>query len=237
MKKYIVLFLLFLSVLCFGQNREKVILPIISKENKGVLLKAKGWLKNQYGEWVSRDNKIPNDLGIEYKAVDNFEYYSLGQDNFVSYQVKDIQIEDVTYVLLIKKEKWGYYLYPTINEGWKTSGTCKYYIFDKSELIKFQNVLPETMTTINLKLIYSGNIQPVNFLNLNDLYLSKEINREIIKQKAKQYEEEPDYLSVDITLFENKKIVQFYFWKNYEQHENRYYEVDLLTFNKFIKIR
>lgn len=237
MKKNLILFLLFLNIVCFGQNRDKVVLPVISKDNKGILLKAKGWLKNQYGEWVSRDNKIPNDLEIKFKALDNFEYYGLGQDNFVSYQIKDIEIENITYALLIKKEKWGYYLYPTINEGWQSSGTCKYYIFDKNELIKFQNVLSEKTTEINLKLIYSGYIQPVNLSNLNDLYLSKEINSAIIKQKGKKYEDEIKYLSADVTFFNDKNIVQFYFWENYEQHENRYYEIDLLTFNKFIKIR
>ena len=92
LNKFLIVFLLLFNVICYCQNRTNDNLPLISKDNKGILLQAKGWLKNQYGEWISRNNKIPNDLSIENKSIDNFQHYSLGKDNFISYQIKDISI-------------------------------------------------------------------------------------------------------------------------------------------------
>ncbi len=237
MKKIITCYLILFNILCLSQNRNNDDLPLISKGNKGVLLQAKGWLKNQYGEWISRSNKIPNDLAIEYKSIDNFEHYSLGQDNFISFQIKDIVIKDSTYILLIKKEKWGYYKYPTINEEWRTSNTCEYYIFEKSELNKFKNVYYDELKTIDLKLIYFGWIQPVDLTKLTDLYLSKEINKKIIEQDKKSHHRDDEkHLYLNLTCLEKNDIVQFYFYTGYEEPKNRYYETDLATFNKFIKI-
>ena len=244
MKKILIICLVVFNCLCFSQNRNDTNLPLISVENKGVLLQAKGWLKNQYGEWISRNNKIPNDLSIEYKSLENFEYQSLGQDNFISYQLKDIVIpnnpyinQDSTYVLLIKKEKWGYYIYPAIKEEWRTSNTCKYYVFKKSELNKFKNIFYDELKIIDINLIYSGYIQPVDLTKFNNLYLSKEINKKIMEQEKEGLRNDETHLYLNLTCFENKNLVQFYFYeRSFEEITNKYYETDLATFNKFIKI-
>ena len=244
MKKILLINLIIFNSICFSQNRNNTNLPLISAENKGILLQAKGWLKNQYGEWISRNNKIPNDLSIEYKSLDNFEIYSLGQDNFISYQLKDIEIpnnpyiyQDSTYVVLIKKEKWGYYIYPAINEEWRTSNTCEYYVFKKSELNKFKNIFYDELKIIDINLIYSGYIQPVDLTKFNNLYLSKEINKKIMEQDKYGSNDNERHLYLNLTCIENKNLVQFYFYeRTFEEITNKYYETDLATFNKFIKI-
>jgi len=245
MNKILGCYLFFFSLVCLCQTRTNDSLPIISKDNKGVLLQAKGWIKNQYGEWISRNNKIPNDLNYESKSLDNFEYYSLGQDNFISYQIKDIRIptnpwvyEDSTYVVLIKKEKWGYYIYPNIQEEWRTSNTCEYYVFDKNELNKFKNINYDNLYTIDIKLIYSGYIQPVDLTKLTDLYLSKEINKKIKEKNIGNhyYADYENHLYLNFICIEKSNMVQFYFYTGFEKPENKYYETDLVTFNKFIKI-
>jgi hypothetical protein len=67
-RKIIILFLM-LNTFCFGQNRVNDKLPQITKTN-GQLLNAFGWLKNNSGQWISRKNKIPFDLGKDQKALE-----------------------------------------------------------------------------------------------------------------------------------------------------------------------
>lgn len=48
--------------------------------------------KKQYGKYVTSKNKIPHDIEQKFKALVNFEVYSLGNSgqNFTSYQLKDV---------------------------------------------------------------------------------------------------------------------------------------------------
>ncbi len=235
--KFLLGFLLLFNVICYCQNRTNNTLPLISKENKGILLQAKGWLKNQYGDWVHNDNKIPNDLGIQFKSIDNFEVNSLGQDNFISFQLKDIVIKDSTFVLLLKKVKSGHYVYPAIQEEWRKNYNCDWYIIDKSELIKFSNLDSDELKTIEVNYIYYGGISVDNLAEITNLYLSKDINKTIIEKEIDGYNlDKRGHINVDITYFKSKSIIQFYFYNEYMNHKDRYYETNLVNFNKFIKI-
>ena len=109
MKKHITFFLiptfLFFNSICFSQNRTNDPLPIISK-NIGQVLDAQGWFKNSSGQWISRKNKIISDLGSSTKLLENYEKYSTGQDNFISFERKDIIIKIINIKILIDKHNF-----------------------------------------------------------------------------------------------------------------------------------
>lgn len=246
--KKIVLITLLLGFYGFSQNRTNDELPIISK-NIGQLTIAKGWLKNSSGQWIGRNNKIISDLGADTKVLENYEKYSVGNDNFISFEIKNIKIKDSSYVLLLKKYRDGFYDYETIERGWNPKNSCKYYIISNNELNKIRNVSSDSVNNLYLTIKYKGDIKYVDLKTFTNNSLSNAIIKEV-KENDRNDEYGSEMLALNLYRNKTKNIVQFYFYDTYRyngesvkrygnpgpENEDKYYETDFLSFNNFIKI-
>jgi hypothetical protein len=254
------------SVILFSQERVSKPIPIIGAKVKGQLTKSTGWLLNPESQWVSRPNKIPSFIENQYKTLIDYEYDGLGFDNFISYQIRDVKIQDSTYSILIKKFKDGYYKYSSIKEGWTNFNSVLFYVFNKNELRKLDDVVNDSINMIKINVLYSNNITWIN----NETYIS-DIQKEIVRQndEKKSDKEIEECLVFHIAPYKTKNIVQFQIYSSnikyniiggiikehmikdengkYSYNEKQiylskdlfkycYYEVDYLTFNNFIKI-
>ena len=123
---FLISVLLIFTTCAFGQEKVSTSLPKIGNQTVGKLFKASGWLLNPEGEWISRQNKIPCDLPNQMKALIDYGKYSPGIDNFISYELRDINIKDSSYYILIKKYNNGYYHYSTLEDEWQSTTEIMY---------------------------------------------------------------------------------------------------------------
>ena len=235
MKKIILFTLLQISFLTFSQDRVNDELPKISQLN-GNLTNSTGWLKNKSGQWINSKNKIPNDLGEDQKLLGNYEKYSIGEDNFISFEIRDIIIDGGTYSLILKKYRDGYYKYESIQKGWVSTNSYKFYVLNSNEIIKIESIKHNENNYLQLDFIFHGDIKYVNLTTLTNVMISKEINK-----IRKGYNNFLEYkLGVNIKCFDDKKLVQFYFYdylKNMgNETDDKYYETTIDNFNGFINI-
>lgn len=108
-KTFILTLLLSMSISnLFSQERVNKPVPTIGAKVNSQLTKSTGWTLNPEGQWISRSNRIPAFIENEFKTLIDYEKDGLGLDNFISYQMRDIKIQDSTYAILIKKYKDGY---------------------------------------------------------------------------------------------------------------------------------
>ena len=234
MRKILLLQIMLFNLVIFAQNRTNESLPIISKTIDGQIISAQGWLKNSSGQWVSRKNKIISDLGTDTNILENYEKYSTGTDNFISFERREIKIKDSTYILLLKKYRDGYYTYESIEKGWNPKTSCKYYVLEKDEIGKIENIEHNVLNNLHLNILYSGDLKYIDLKTLTNAKIANEINKHVINPE-KQF----DKLALNIYCFDDKKLVQFYFYDyfTYEgNEENKYYETSISTFNQFVNI-
>jgi hypothetical protein len=200
---FLISVLLVLSTSSFGQEKGNASLPKIGSQTVGKLYKASGWLLNPEGQWISRQNKIPCDLPNQMKALIDYGKYSPGIDNFISYELREVSIQDSSYYILIKKYNNGYYHYSTQENDWQSSTEMLYYVFNKPELEKLKNIEQDSINFINIHVRY---FYPPYSAPLSDL-------SEIEKDLAKQMKETNSDYHCDLVLFivpcKTKNIVQF----------------------------
>jgi hypothetical protein len=250
----------------FSQERVNKPLPVISTIINRQLTKATGWTLNPEGQWVSRANRIPAFIENEFKILIDYEKDGLGIDNFISYQMRDIKIQDSTYGILIKKYKDGYYKYEAINEGWTAYNSVEYYVFNKRELKNLDSIKIDSINLVKIDIIYSNSITWIS----NETYIT-DIQKAIAKQieEKKETTKNENYLIFHIAPYKSKNKVQYQIYSNYSKYniiggilrehkvkdENGkyswdqkqiyltndlfkycYFETDLMTFNSFLKI-
>jgi hypothetical protein len=250
----------------FSQERVNKPLPIISTIINSQLTKSTGWTLNPEGQWVSRANRIPAFIENEFKILIDYEKDGLGIDNFISYQIRDIKIQDSTYGILIKKFKDGYYKYETIDEGWTAYNSAEFYVFNKQELKKLDSIKIDSINLVKIDIIYSNSIIWIS----NETYIS-DIQKAIAKQieEKKETPEIEKHLIFHIAPYKSKNKVQYQIYSNFSTYniiggimrehkvkdENGkyswdlkqiyltndlfkycYFETDLITFNSFLKI-
>lgn len=236
MKKNLLLLLFVLSgtLISGAQERVNATLPKISDVSKGKITEATGWMKFDSGEWVSRKNRIPWNTD---KALVDFEYYGLGEDreNFIYIDVRDVNINDSSYTILIKKYKDGYYKYESIRKGWMPQNSLKYYVFKTSELEKLKNLPPDVTHNIKITSLYSNTIS----------YLSPSASFKTIEQDLykKVQENSPigrDDLGVFVRAYkDNIRFVVADFGTNeyyIPDFNKKYYETTKLNFAKFLQL-
>jgi hypothetical protein len=250
----------------FSQDRVNKPIPIISTKINSQLNKSTGWTLNPEGQWVSRLNRIPAFIENEFKTLIDYEVYGLGIDNFISYQIRDVKIQDSTYAILIKKFKDGYYRYETIKEGWTAYNSVEYYVFKKHELKKLDSIKVDSINLIKIDIQYTNRISWIK----NETYIL-DIQKDIVKQieDNKEFIKKDNYLIFHIAPYESKNKVQYQIYSSYSKYNfikgiikeynvkddsgiyslNQkqiyltndlfrycYYETDLFTFNSFLKI-
>ena len=250
----------------FSQERINKPIPVISSKINSQLTKSTGWTLNPEEQWVSRSNRIPAFIENEFKILIDYEKDGLGIDNFISYQIRDIKVQDSTYAILIKKYKDGYYKYETINEGWTSYNSVEYYVFNKRELKKLDSIKVDSINLIKIDILYSNSITWIS----NETYIT-DIQKAIVKQieDKKETTENENSLIFHIAPYKTKNKVQYQIYSSYSTYniiggimtehkvkdengkyswdqkqiyltndlfKNCYFETDLLTFNSFLKI-
>lgn len=196
MKKLLLGALLLLSMLVFCQDRQIMKLPSIKESNGRILTNATGWSFCN-GKWNSGLNKIPK-----------IEESNTEIDNFISYEIRDININDIDYLLLIKKEKSCWWDYPNIHSGYHSNIDGQWFVIDK-EQFKNIKVNDDVNNIIEFKCIYSGEFD-------NSYYrrswidkicmdkIKKEINESLYKS-----ENSTETLVFHLIFIKSKNIVRF----------------------------
>jgi hypothetical protein len=158
LKKYKIIFVYFLAVLltispefllaqnkkdknfdeenCEEDETELINYSVISPVQSSIT-KATGWTKQDNGSWVSAKNRIP--FTDEKTSKSTNPQRKLGQDNFISLDLRKIMIRDKQYNVLVKKYHDGEFEFPILKEGWKDFKSLDFYVF-KSELLS--KILP-----------------------------------------------------------------------------------------------
>ena len=105
MKNYLTFILTLISLSGFSQERVNATVPAIDAVANGKLTEATGWMQNDSGEWLSRKNRIPDNLSGSSKTLLDYEFYGLGnnRENFIYIEHRNVKIADSTYTILIKK--------------------------------------------------------------------------------------------------------------------------------------
>lgn len=258
MMKFIkVLIFVVLSTISFGQT-ERVGIPVpkIATNPSSILTTAKGYGLHENGQWVSKQNKIP----ALTETVDE-------TDNFVSYDFRDIRINDTLYTLFIKKYKTGWWTYPHIYSGWNSTIDGEFFVFKKSDIDSLK-ITVDSINLIKVKALYWGGFDNVAYSRQwNESVCMNKIKTDITKQISEK--KTCDITAVfHIAPYKSKNIVRFqiysltnygsvfsitneyepkdpngkYSWDKLKIYGNNklfdycYYEVDYLTFSKFIKL-
>ncbi|MCC1485670.1 hypothetical protein [Winogradskyella immobilis] len=255
---YFLIIILLISNLSFGQERNAKPKPEISNSIIGQLTSAKGWVLNPEEEWQSLTNTIPAYLSSEFKQLINYEKYSLGSDNFKSYQLRDLTFKGEEYYILIKKYKDGFYTYSSIEEDWNNYTSYLAYVFKKSEWEKISTIEDNKINLIEIDLETTVSVQ----------YKSEKEAFSLIKSKMEFKDDQKDdtKLILHIAPYKEKNIVQFQIYTKYSKYKiiggirtehkikggkysfstkqiyltdelfsHCYFETDFANFNKFIK--
>ena len=208
--KKLLLILLCVPLIGLGQERTSQEIAKISKENLGELTESTGWMLNADKEWVSLKNTIPvGGLGSEDNDLLTYEDWGLGTDNFLFYQLRELEYNNKTYYILIKKYRDGWYEYPTIQEDWYKEKGILGYIFDKSELEKMKNIKDGESNMIEIQLIDYVDIE----------YESEYKSLELMTKKIDWNDKENKYrLILHIAPYKDKNIVQFQVYATYSKY-------------------
>lgn len=94
---------------------------------------AVGWMQMPGGEWVERENRIPEYLSSDYYSLLDYEEHSLGVDNFDWIELRKVTIEGEEYCLLAKARRGGQYEYPRIKRGWSNNYQVDLYVFNEED--------------------------------------------------------------------------------------------------------
>lgn len=228
-----------MSFVSYGQDRvDKK--PIVITLNKQ-LTQSTGWMLDKSGQWKSRVNRIPK-ADVD-KVLLDYENDGLGEDNFISYQVGEIKMDDKTYMIIVKKYKDGYYKYESIQRGWTNVLSASYYIFDTENYNKIKKVEFDSKNIINVKPICWGDLKYV-ITNENMLY---HIKKDISEKRADgfSYYGDDNTLGLIIQPITKNSKVRFIIntLETYHTQEdmdksftNSYFETSLSLFNSFIPI-
>lgn len=251
-KNILILLAIIVSINIYSQERINVPLPKISYNPSSQLTFAKGWRLQKNGQWISRNNRIAEEVEPQFKILIDAGSTGLGTDNFISLQFHDLTYNGEKYKILIKKSRDGYYEYPSIFEGWTNTISYNYAVFDKdtliSELSKIENGIVNTIHVKPLKLMkantfgssifkfIASDLAENGFKNSNEPDNSSDMYFQIAPYKEKSI--------VQFIIYDITKSLYGTYWgyrflsgsTNESDIKNIYYETSYEVFNRFIKI-
>ncbi|AIN75116.1 hypothetical protein SAMN02745938_11179 [Flavobacterium psychrophilum DSM 3660] len=246
MKRLLQIMIIIFSVSAYTQERVNAVLPKISATVSSKLTIATGWLKNEDGQWISRKNRIPFKIENKFKQLIDYEKYALGEngENFISYELRDININDSIYCILIKRYNDGYYKYESINEGWTKNQSIDYHVFLKSELEKFKSIKNDTINNLEIPVLYNNTFRYVNTTTFSNTDISKDISKQMLTGKVTEpFLQESIVFNIKIY----KSNVRFLVtegidesnrsYQRAEDLEDYYYESTMPIFNQFIVLK
>ena len=216
--------------------------PVQSSINK-----AKGWSKQNNGKWISTTNRIPYSDDKTHK--ENTPNRKLGQDNFISIELRKIMIKDQQYNVLIKKYHDGVFEFPILRENWENFNSLDYYVFKSNLLSK---ILPKEIPfnqkyAINLNAFARGTIR-----NFSPKHEEDQIVEDV---QAVMYGEKVNDWNLVLAVYPikngDKEVVRFKLIKTFKKEylashftapdnwemlfDRSFYEVPLHVFKSFIR--
>ncbi|MCF8303004.1 MAG: hypothetical protein K9I94_06995 [Bacteroidales bacterium] len=155
-----IIFLFFILLLASrsiqAQDLERPVvsgLPLVS-DVQSTIEKARGYALPDDGIWIDAKNKIPS------VDPENVADRKLGRENFESYEIREVLIEDKHYAALIIKYKVAEYEFPKIQEGFSERDALDFYVFPATNLRKIlpRNVEFGTPYSVSIDALASGHI-------------------------------------------------------------------------------
>lgn len=249
MKKWVILLIMILnSVLAKTQviDTISISLPIFS-DTASYLKKAKGWMLQNDGEWVSASNKIPYDKTVYSSKNKDF---ALGKENFLSMELSPLFFNNKPMVLFLVYFQEGKYEFPVIKSGWKTYKSVYYYVFEKEKL---RYLLSDTLVqgkpySINLDVYASGyvnlkkaqqSVRNIVSQNLIEIKSKRKVNNInlIFSLYPVKSEKRGNVLFKLIRTYSKPSIYEYFLQPALQKliFSKYYYEADMTDFYKFIK--
>uniref|UniRef100_UPI0040481AD8 hypothetical protein n=2 Tax=Flavobacterium sp. TaxID=239 RepID=UPI0040481AD8 len=223
----------------FSQERIDSKQPSINKNLVFTLNQATGYLKNETGKWISKQNRIPFRLEPQFEKLSNSEVYSLGEnnENFIKYEFRKININDTIYNVFIRYYKSGFYEYKSIKKGWNYTKSLDFYVFDNSELEKLNLFTKDSLNNLKIKPIYYSTLEYLDEYKLS--YIENKIQELKSKKKnlstyeklvERKYKKET-YLYFNFLYF--KDVVRFKIDIFDFDLKDEYYETSKVNFESF----
>jgi tetratricopeptide (TPR) repeat protein len=146
----------------YDPNDFSILSPIHSELDYAI-----GWALQDNGTWASQQNVIPSTN--TRSQFQNERMIKMGQDNFVSLQLRKITIKDKQYSILLKIYEDGEFEFPILEQGWKSYHSLEFYIFDSHKL---KELLPDDVPynvkyLVNLECFATGIVR--NYTRIIDV--------------------------------------------------------------------
>ncbi len=85
-------------------ERTNSALPVFSDAVVWSLNKATGWIKNSEGQWLEGQNKVQRKaMSIDDKDEWEKEINSVGLDNFIQYEIREMAFAGIGFLLFTKR--------------------------------------------------------------------------------------------------------------------------------------
>ncbi|WP_316818682.1 hypothetical protein [Pedobacter nyackensis] len=141
MRYYILLFGVLLSTLFIftisvsaQEDRTNANLPVISDHIIWSMENATGWIKNKESQWLEGKNKIQRKaVSVSNKADWEQGINSVGLDNFIKFEVREMSFGGKEFLLFTKLMNDGYWKYKAIKTGWTPEIRIQYMVIRKGE--------------------------------------------------------------------------------------------------------
>ncbi|WP_306565380.1 hypothetical protein [Flavobacterium lindanitolerans] len=141
-----------------AQERTNKAIPVISAQKLFTLNSATGWVKSTDGQWLEGKNKIQN-ITLSSQGKFNEGYYKLGQDNFTSFEIREVTVENRKLLILLKWLTTHKYAEPTTLEDISLQKIA-YVVVDKNT-----GVLNKNTGQYELPIFFAGNVlQTENYI-------------------------------------------------------------------------
>jgi hypothetical protein len=237
MKLLNILLFLFAATILIGQARENR-KPLSFTQSSQTINHATGWAYNStHGEWIDFDNVISSDKKMKELKKNRLPEYlhSRNEQSFISLKVKTLEVDSITYYVLIH-EKWkGRYKYPNIYEDWQFWKVTYGYIFPKEEYLKLSKLDTSYVSelTTNKRVMYGA-----QFYKFDEQAFLNYVRKEILKEAGPYDEYEKPYVfPIKITIADGKEYIRFYMPEKfglYDKYdfEKSYFELEPEQFGK-----
>lgn len=171
-------------------DRQNASLPIIGDKILWSLAEATGWIKNSEGQWLEGKNIIyEKHLSASDKSKFTEGRNILGKDNFIKYELRNISIGGIDFLLFTKSITESGYDYPSTKMGWKPLKGVHYLVIKKKEATTKQNTFDTKALSYEAPCYFRG------LVDLKEGYLDK-----IALNIAESDQQNPEFKKLGITV-------------------------------------